>query len=199
MTSQFEVRIVWGDCDEQGIVFYPKYFYWMDSAFQALLRDAGQSVRGIREGFGHCRHSDRRGQCPLSRIDDPRRSSQDRSRDPALGRKVACVPSTGDFVATGLIFEGFEARVWLGRASDGRPRGGHHSRSSSRTPSLRPGHPGPHPDLRRQPRRSAPHAVTVTSRGANICEQQLNGIHCSIAQTRARKSRWLPSVATHAK
>ena len=52
MGSRFEVRIVWGDCDEQGIVFYPKYFYWMDSAFQSLLRDAGQSVRAMREGFG---------------------------------------------------------------------------------------------------------------------------------------------------
>jgi len=41
MASQLDVRIVWGDCDEQGIVFYPRYFYWMDSAFQALLRDAG--------------------------------------------------------------------------------------------------------------------------------------------------------------
>ena len=44
MASQLDVRIVWGDCDEQGIVFYPKYFYWMDSAFQALLRDACQSA-----------------------------------------------------------------------------------------------------------------------------------------------------------
>ena len=52
MRSQIEVRIVWGDCDEQGIVFYPKYFYWMDSAFQGLLRDAGQSVRAMRESFG---------------------------------------------------------------------------------------------------------------------------------------------------
>ena len=49
MKSQFEVRIVWGDCDEQGIVFYPKYFYWMDSAFQGLLRDAGQSLRTMRD------------------------------------------------------------------------------------------------------------------------------------------------------
>ena len=52
MGSQLDVRIVWGDCDEQGIVFYPKYFYWMDSAFQALLRDAGQSLRAMREGYG---------------------------------------------------------------------------------------------------------------------------------------------------
>ena len=31
--TTFEVRIVWGDCDEQGIVFYPTFFYWMDSTF----------------------------------------------------------------------------------------------------------------------------------------------------------------------
>ncbi len=52
MGSQLDVRIVWGDCDEQGIVFYPKYFCWMDSAFQSLLRDAGQSLRAMREGHG---------------------------------------------------------------------------------------------------------------------------------------------------
>ena len=52
MGLQLDVRIVWGDRDEQGIVFYPKYFHWMDSAFQALLNDAGQSLRAMREGYG---------------------------------------------------------------------------------------------------------------------------------------------------
>ena len=47
----FEVRIAWGDCDEAGIVFYPNYFYWMDSAFQALLRKNGLSQRLLRERF----------------------------------------------------------------------------------------------------------------------------------------------------
>ncbi len=44
--------IEWGDCDEAGIVFYPNYFYWFDSAFHRLLRDRGMGVRDIRQRFG---------------------------------------------------------------------------------------------------------------------------------------------------
>lgn len=52
MPPSLNVQIAWGDCDEQGIVFYPNYFYWMDSAFQALLRRAGLSLRIIRGELG---------------------------------------------------------------------------------------------------------------------------------------------------
>ncbi len=47
-----QVTIEWGDCDEAGIVFYPNYFYWFDSAFQRLLRSHGLSQREIRKRFG---------------------------------------------------------------------------------------------------------------------------------------------------
>jgi 4-hydroxybenzoyl-CoA thioesterase len=46
------VTIEWGDCDEAGIVFYPNYFYWIDSAFQKLLRAGGMSLRDVRKRFG---------------------------------------------------------------------------------------------------------------------------------------------------
>jgi len=46
------VMIEWGDCDEAGIVFYPNYFYWFDSAFQRFLRAHGLSQREIRKRFG---------------------------------------------------------------------------------------------------------------------------------------------------
>ena len=44
--------IEWGDCDEAGIVFYPNYFYWLDCAFQRLLRSQGLSQRELRRRFG---------------------------------------------------------------------------------------------------------------------------------------------------
>lgn len=52
MTPTLETIIQFGDCDEVGIVFYPRYFYWMDSAFQGLLRSHGWSQRKLRAIFG---------------------------------------------------------------------------------------------------------------------------------------------------
>ncbi|MGO4712734.1 acyl-CoA thioesterase [Bradyrhizobium sp. 2TAF24] len=46
------LTIEWGDCDEAGIVFYPNYFYWLDSSFQRLLRARGLSQREVRKRFG---------------------------------------------------------------------------------------------------------------------------------------------------
>lgn len=46
------VTIEWGDCDEAGIVFYPNYFYWLDCAFQRLLRARGLSQRELRKRYG---------------------------------------------------------------------------------------------------------------------------------------------------
>ncbi len=120
MKSQFDVRIVWGDCDEQGIVFYPKYFYWMDSAFQALLRDAGHSLRAMREEFGIV---------GIPIVEANARFVASATHEEIL-RIEATIRHWGNtslraeykgFCGDRLIFEGFEARVWLGRAMDGRP------------------------------------------------------------------------------
>jgi 4-hydroxybenzoyl-CoA thioesterase len=45
------VTIEWGDCDEAGIVFYPNYFYWLDCAFQRLLRSHRLSQRELRNRY----------------------------------------------------------------------------------------------------------------------------------------------------
>lgn len=120
MESQFEVRIVWGDCDEQGIVFYPKYFYWMDSAFQTLLRDASQSVRAMREEFGIV---------GIPIVEANARFVASATHEEIL-RIKAEIRHWGEtslrveyrgFCGDRPIFEGFEARVWLGRGRDGRP------------------------------------------------------------------------------
>ena len=49
----FERRITveWGDCDEAGIVFYPNYFYWFDSTYQAWLRQEGLSQRILQSEY----------------------------------------------------------------------------------------------------------------------------------------------------
>jgi 4-hydroxybenzoyl-CoA thioesterase len=120
MESQFEVRIVWGDCDEQGIVFYPKYFYWMDSAFQTLLRDASQSVRAMREEFGIVG-------IPIVEANARFIASATHEEILRIEAKIRRWGETSlrveyrGFCEDRPIFEGFEARVWLGRGSNGRP------------------------------------------------------------------------------
>ena len=42
----------WGDCDPAGIVFYPAYFRWMDSAFHELTAALGFDQRRLQEAFG---------------------------------------------------------------------------------------------------------------------------------------------------
>lgn len=47
-----ETVVEFGDCDEAGIVFYPRYFYWFDCAFHGLLRRCDLSQRVLRARFG---------------------------------------------------------------------------------------------------------------------------------------------------
>jgi YbgC/YbaW family acyl-CoA thioester hydrolase len=49
-TTSFGVE--WGDCDEAGIAYYPRYFYWMDCAFHRFLRARGLRYREFKQRFG---------------------------------------------------------------------------------------------------------------------------------------------------
>ena len=46
------IQIEWGDCDEAGVVFYPNYFYWFDSAYHRFTRTLGLDQRTLRRRFG---------------------------------------------------------------------------------------------------------------------------------------------------
>jgi YbgC/YbaW family acyl-CoA thioester hydrolase len=117
MPPALSVQIAWGDCDEQGIVYYPNYFYWMDSAFQALLRNAGLSLRVIRE---------RLGAVGLPLVEASARFHAAATHEDALaikaqvthwGRTSFRVSYTA--LRNGeLVFEGIEARVWVVRRGD---------------------------------------------------------------------------------
>ncbi|MGA2893680.1 MAG: thioesterase family protein [Xanthobacteraceae bacterium] len=119
MKSHFEVRVVWGDCDEQGIVFYPNYFYWMDGAFQSLLREAGHSLRAMRTEFGIVG-------LPIVEANARFLSSVTHEEILRIGAEIRRWGSTSlrveyeGFCGDRPIFEGFEARVWLRQSDDGR-------------------------------------------------------------------------------
>ena len=40
----FKRRIMWGDLDPLGIVFYPKYYRWMDDSAQVFLKSMGLNM-----------------------------------------------------------------------------------------------------------------------------------------------------------
>jgi len=41
LKNQIRVRVEWGDCDPARIVFYPRYFSWVDASGHHLLEKAG--------------------------------------------------------------------------------------------------------------------------------------------------------------
>ena len=45
-------KVEWGDCDPAGIIFYPRYYHFMDGAFQEFAASLGFSQRSLREEHG---------------------------------------------------------------------------------------------------------------------------------------------------
>jgi acyl-CoA thioester hydrolase len=44
-----QVRVIFGDTDQMGVVYYANYLRWFESARAALLRDRGLSGRHLSE------------------------------------------------------------------------------------------------------------------------------------------------------
>jgi 4-hydroxybenzoyl-CoA thioesterase len=112
-----ETMVQWGDCDEQGIVFYPRYFYWMDCAFHGLLRSIGLNQRKLRDKFGVLG-------TPLVKATATFASPATYDQRLAVEAEVVKWGGRSFEVAyRGLsdgrtIFEGNEVRVWLVQGQD---------------------------------------------------------------------------------
>ncbi len=48
ISSRFACEVYWGDCDPAGIIFYPTYFRWFDSATWAFFASAGYTAKRMR-------------------------------------------------------------------------------------------------------------------------------------------------------
>ena len=48
IVGTFPAEVHWGDCDAAGIIFYPTYFRWFDSATWALFGSVGHGVKAQR-------------------------------------------------------------------------------------------------------------------------------------------------------
>jgi 4-hydroxybenzoyl-CoA thioesterase len=118
---EFVVTVAWGDCDEAGIVFYPNYYYWMDSAFQALLRQRSLSQRIIRGRFGAVGtpivESGAKFLSPL-RYDD---TLSVRTAIAEWNERSFRIEFRGSADGT-AVFEGYEVRVWAVAGATGGMR-----------------------------------------------------------------------------
>ncbi len=116
-----ELTIVWGDCDDAGIVFYPNFFYWFDSTYHLYLRSRGIDLRDIRARF--------RAVTPLVDVGAKFRSPITYGDDVQIEVKVAewaerrfrleYVVTCGDR----LVATGHELRAWAEFDDEGRLRG----------------------------------------------------------------------------
>ena len=117
-----EFTVEFGDCDEAGIVHYPKYFYWFDCAFHRLLRARGLNQRELRRRFGAV--------TPI--VDAGAKFRAPAAYDAVITAQTA----VGDWqerrfkvsyrldVAGRTIAEGHEVRAWALFQPDGGIRGG---------------------------------------------------------------------------
>jgi YbgC/YbaW family acyl-CoA thioester hydrolase len=48
IVGRFACQVHWGDCDPAGIIFYPTYFKWMDSATWAFFAQAGYDAKRMK-------------------------------------------------------------------------------------------------------------------------------------------------------
>ena len=117
MTATSESLIAWGDCDAAGIVYYPRFFHFMDIAFQTLMRKAGLNHRILFEKFG--------ARVPIVDVNAKFLSPapfEDRlvvnAEIAYWGTKSFRVNYQGSCEGV-PVFEGYEARVWAMIASDG--------------------------------------------------------------------------------
>src|SRR5260221_9146879 len=109
--------IAWGECDAAGIVYYPRFFNFMDITFQALLRKADLNHHILLEKFG--------ARVPI--IDANAKFLSPATFEDRLvvqaeiahwGTKSFRVNYQGSREGV-PIFEGHEVRVWATVASDG--------------------------------------------------------------------------------
>ena len=48
IAARFACQVHWGDCDPAGIIFYPTYFKWMDSATWAFFAQVGYDAKRMK-------------------------------------------------------------------------------------------------------------------------------------------------------
>jgi 4-hydroxybenzoyl-CoA thioesterase len=115
LTNTRAVRIVWGDCDPAGIVFYPRYFEMFDTSTTALFERALGMTKyqflKVYDSVGYPMVDTR------ARFLLPTRYGDDVVIETIITEiKRSSFAVTHRLMKDGaLAVEGFETRVWVGR------------------------------------------------------------------------------------
>jgi 4-hydroxybenzoyl-CoA thioesterase len=114
-TNRRDVRIVWGDCDPAGIVYYPRYFEMFDTSTTALFERAlGMTKFQFVKAYDSVGYPmvDTRARFVL-----PTRYGDDVVIETAITEiKRSSFSVTHRILKDGeLAVEGFETRVWVAR------------------------------------------------------------------------------------
>lgn len=115
LTNRRNVRIVWGDCDPAGIVYYPRYFEMFDASTTALFERAlGMTKFQFVKAYDSLGYPmvDTRARFLL-----PTRYGDDVVIETVVSKiKRSSFDIRHRLTKDGnLAVEGFETRVWVGR------------------------------------------------------------------------------------
>ena len=118
LTNRRDVRIVWGDCDPAGIVYYPRYFEMFDTSTTALFECAlGMTKHRFLKQYDSLGYPmvDTRARFLL-----PTRFGDDVVIETTITElKRSSFAVTHRLSKDGaLAVEGFEVRVWVARDPD---------------------------------------------------------------------------------
>lgn len=122
------VQVGWGDCDPAGIVFYPRFYAWMDNVSHVLAREMGipreQMIPPGADMLGFPVVGTEAQYVAPARMDDilEVRTRVSRIGRTSLSLRHEIVRIEADAAET-LIVRGREDRVFIGHGPDGlRPR-----------------------------------------------------------------------------
>lgn len=115
LTNRRDLRIVWGDCDPAGIVYYPRYFEMFDASTTALFERALGMTK-----FEFLKANDSLGYPMVdtrARFLLPTRYGDDVVIETVISEiKRSSFDVQHRLTKKGkLAVEGFETRVWVGR------------------------------------------------------------------------------------
>ena len=102
--------VSWGDCDPAGIIFYPTYFRWFDTATWALFGSVGHGLKTMIER-GQCMPLVS-AQCEFAKPAEPGDRCEVRSRIARWGAKSFVVSHEVLRPDGTTLARGTETRVW---------------------------------------------------------------------------------------
>ena len=103
-------EVSWGDCDPAGIIFYPTYFRWFDTATWALFGSVGHGLKAMIER-GQCMPLVS-AQCEFAKPAEPGDRCEVRSRIERWGAKSFVVSHEVVRADGTTLARGTETRVW---------------------------------------------------------------------------------------